>query len=171
MKDMIGYCGLDCETCGAYIGTINDDQALREKTAKLWAELNNVSILPEHINCEGCRANGAKTVFCEHLCEIRKCALSKGITTCGDCPELESCARMFPGETVYLYLTAPLSCVKYKLRVIRVEAGGENGQIVKRLKLEQIFEDGVYDFSFLKAHGIRSVCSARRLPEGWELFG
>lgn len=32
----------------------------------------------------------------------------------------ESRARMFPGETVYLYLTAPLSCVKYKLRVIRV---------------------------------------------------
>lgn len=51
MKDLIGYCGLDCETCGAYIGTVNDDHALREKTAKLWAELSNVSILPEHINC------------------------------------------------------------------------------------------------------------------------
>ena len=51
MKDGIGYCGLDCEKCDAYIATINDDQALREKTAKLWAELNNVSILPEHINC------------------------------------------------------------------------------------------------------------------------
>lgn len=83
----------------------------------------------------------------------------------------ESRARMFPGETVYLYLTAPLSCVKYKLRVIRVEAGGENGQTVKCLKFEQIFEDGVYDFSFLKARGVRSVRSARRLPEGLELFG
>ena len=38
MKDMIGYCGLDCENCDAYIATVNDDQALREKTAKLWAE-------------------------------------------------------------------------------------------------------------------------------------
>lgn len=83
----------------------------------------------------------------------------------------ESRARMSPGETVYLYLTAPLSCVKYKLRVIRVEAGGESGQTVKRLKLEQIFEDGVYDFSFLKARGVRSVRSARRLPEGLDLFG
>ena len=35
MKDMIGYCGLDCETCDAYLATIRDDQALREKTAKL----------------------------------------------------------------------------------------------------------------------------------------
>ena len=81
MKDMIGYCGLDCEKCDAYLATINDDQVLREKTAKLWAELNNAPILPEHINCEGCRANGAKTVFCEHMCEIRKCALEKRVST------------------------------------------------------------------------------------------
>ena len=85
MKDMIGYCGLDCEKCDAYIATVNDDQALREKTAKLWAKLNNAPILPEHINCEGCRMNGAKTVFCEHICEIRKCASKKGFFTCGDC--------------------------------------------------------------------------------------
>ena len=44
MRDMIGYCGLDCEKCDAYIATVNDDQALREKTAKLWAELNNAPI-------------------------------------------------------------------------------------------------------------------------------
>ena len=31
MKDLIGYCGLDCEKCHAYLATINDDQALREK--------------------------------------------------------------------------------------------------------------------------------------------
>ena len=89
MRDMIGYCGLDCEKCDAYIATVNDDQTLREKTAKLWAELNNAPILPEHINCVGCRADGVKTVFCEHMCEIRKCALSKGVSTCGDCSEVE----------------------------------------------------------------------------------
>lgn len=91
VKEMIGYCGLDCEKCDAYLATVNNDQALREKTAKLWAELNNAPILPEHINCEGCRANGAKTVFCNNLCEIRKCALKKGVSTSGDCPELDSC--------------------------------------------------------------------------------
>ena len=91
MKDMIGCCGLDCEKCDAYIATINNNQALREKTAKLWAKLNNAPILPEHINCEGCRVNGVKTVFCEKVCEIRKCALEKSFSTCGDCPELDSC--------------------------------------------------------------------------------
>ena len=91
MKDMIGFCGLDCEKCDAYIATMHDDQALREKTAKLWAELNNAPILPEHINCEGCRMSGAKTIFCENMCSVRQCTLKKGVTTCGDCPDLEKC--------------------------------------------------------------------------------
>lgn len=91
MKNLIGYCGLNCEKCDAYIATINNDQSLREKTAKLWSELNNAPILPEHINCEGCRMNGAKTVFCENLCIIRQCALKRGVSTCGDCSELENC--------------------------------------------------------------------------------
>ncbi len=55
MKNMIGYCGLDCEKCDAYLATIYDDNALREKTAK-----NNAPILPEHINCDGCRMDGKK---------------------------------------------------------------------------------------------------------------
>lgn len=91
MKKMIAYCGLDCEKCDAYLATIHDDQELREKTAKLWAELNQAPILPEHINCQGCRVEGVKTVFCDSLCEIRQCALKKGVVTCGDCPELENC--------------------------------------------------------------------------------
>ena len=94
MKDMIGYCGLDCEKCDAYIATVHNDQALREKTAKLWAELNNAPIFPEHINCEGCRMNGAKTAFCDSLCGIRKCALDKGVSTCGDCSEIETCKKV-----------------------------------------------------------------------------
>ena len=53
MKDMIGYCGLDCAACDAYLATVHDDQTLREKTAKLWSELNQAAILPEHINCLG----------------------------------------------------------------------------------------------------------------------
>ena len=91
MRKLIAYCGLDCETCDAYLATMHDDQPLREKTAKLWAELNHAPILPEHINCEGCRMDGRKTVYCESLCEIRQCAMKKGLATCGSCPSLEQC--------------------------------------------------------------------------------
>ena len=90
MKKMIGY----CEKCDAYLATINDDQALREKTAKLWAELNQAPILPEHIHCQGCRVDGVKTIFCDKLCAIRQCALKKGMATCGNCADLESCSTV-----------------------------------------------------------------------------
>ena len=78
MRPNIAYCGLDCEQCDAYIATLHDDQALREKTAKLWAELNHAPILPEHIHCQGCRADGVKTVFCEQLCAVRRRARQRG---------------------------------------------------------------------------------------------
>lgn len=91
MNKLTAYCGLNCGKCDAYIATKNNDQALREKTAKLWSELNNASILPEHINCDGCRMDGKKTVYCSTLCEIRKCAVGKGYETCGDCPEMKHC--------------------------------------------------------------------------------
>ena len=95
MKDnMIAYCGLNCKKCDAYLATIHDDQALREKTAKVWSELNHVTILPEQINCEGCRVDGVKTVYCESLCGIRQCALKMGFETCGDCPEMETCGTV-----------------------------------------------------------------------------
>ena len=91
MKNRIGYCGLDCEKCDAYIATITDNQSLREKTAALWASMNNVPILPEHINCNGCHGNGIKTIFCEHMCEIRKCAKEKNVTICIECVAFSTC--------------------------------------------------------------------------------
>ena len=91
MKKMIAYCGLNCEKCDAYIATINNNQILREQTAKKWSKLNNINILPEEINCHGCRADGLKTVFCENICSIRKCGFKKGFDTCGDCADLNKC--------------------------------------------------------------------------------
>ena len=52
MKKLLGCCGLDCENCGAYIATVNDDNEMRIKTAKLWSEWNNADIPPEAINCK-----------------------------------------------------------------------------------------------------------------------
>jgi hypothetical protein len=94
MNDSIAYCGLDCHKCEAYLATVNDDDGLRRKVAKEWSELNNVEITPEMINCEGCRADGKKTPFCESLCPIRQCAMERNYRTCGDCEEMESCTKV-----------------------------------------------------------------------------
>ncbi|MDE5755828.1 MAG: DUF3795 domain-containing protein [Clostridia bacterium] len=91
MKKLIAFCGLDCEKCDARIATLNNDDDLRDKVAKLWSEMNGVAITPEMINCEGCRVDGVKTPFCNDLCPIRQCALGKKCETCGDCPAMNEC--------------------------------------------------------------------------------
>ena len=76
-NQLIGCCGLDCEKCDARIATIANDNTLREKTAALWTKLNGVTILPEMINCTGCRIEDAKTPFCDKLCPVHNCVREK----------------------------------------------------------------------------------------------
>ena len=94
MRELVAYCGLDCEKCEAYIATQNDDDNMRRKVAKEWSELNNVEITPEMINCEGCRVDGKKTPFCESMCPIRQCASGRKMETCGSCAELMGCKKV-----------------------------------------------------------------------------
>ena len=97
MKELIGYCGLDCEQCDARRATINNDNELRARTARLWCEWNNTDqIKPEHINCLGCRVEGVKTVYCSYMCEVRKCCISRSCDTCADCSEKAGCEKLAP---------------------------------------------------------------------------
>ncbi len=94
MRELIAYCGLNCEKCEAYIATLNDDDVLRRKVAKEWSELNNVDITPDMINCQGCRVGGRKTPFCDSMCPIRQCAMGRKIETCGSCDEMNGCKKV-----------------------------------------------------------------------------
>ena len=94
MNRFIAYCGLDCESCEARLATVNNDAALRQKVAKEWSDLNGVEITPEMINCVGCRIDGVKTPYCESLCPIRQCAMSRGLEACGGCGEMERCEKL-----------------------------------------------------------------------------
>ncbi len=91
---LIAYCGLNCKKCEAYKATIDNDDELRKKVAAEWSDLNKVEITKEMINCEGCRANGKKTPFCDNLCPIRLCALGKNVETCGDCDKIKMCQKI-----------------------------------------------------------------------------
>ena len=95
-KELMAYCGLDCETCEARIATLANDDALRRKVATEWSEMNHVEITPAMINCVGCRVDGVKTPYCESLCPIRQCCLKKGMEHCGMCAEMDACATLAP---------------------------------------------------------------------------
>ena len=92
MNELVACCGLDCGRCEARLATINNDDALRERVARQWAEWNNAPyIKAEHINCMGCRTQGCKTYYCSDLCKIRHCVMEKGYNTCGGCEKMRTC--------------------------------------------------------------------------------
>ena len=84
-------CGLDCSSCPAFIATENNDEKLREKTAKEWTERyvskNKPPIKPEDINCLGCLSKNEPIYQGCLNCEIRKCGFNKGIKNCKECKE------------------------------------------------------------------------------------
>jgi len=90
MEKLIAYCGLDCTQCNAYLALKNNDQALREKTAAEWAKMHNFNCTPDMINCTSCKGTGVQVGHCSE-CEMRNCAVKKGVVNCGACNEFKTC--------------------------------------------------------------------------------
>jgi len=87
MNKMIAYCGLVCTDCPAYIATQADDQAALEKVAAQWREeFNAPDITVEWVICDGCWIGERKCGHCFE-CEIRACAVERGIVNCAHCAE------------------------------------------------------------------------------------
>ena len=84
MEQKLGVCGLNCLECPAYIATMNDDNELREKTAKSWSKTFNAHIKAEDINCKGCFNDEILFSHCFE-CDIRKCGNEKKVENCGLC--------------------------------------------------------------------------------------
>jgi len=84
--EMLAYCGLVCTDCNAYIAKQNDDDELRRKTAEEWSKPGD-PISPEEINCDGCKTEtGELYKWCPN-CEVRACAIEKGVETCAHCDD------------------------------------------------------------------------------------
>lgn len=74
------------------------------------------------------------------------------------------------GNTVYIYITAPISGIKYKCHVLETDipynVSGDNIRIAAamRIKLLEIYEIPI-SFSRLKEHGIFAVRGPRSMPD------
>ncbi|MBC8496785.1 MAG: DUF3795 domain-containing protein [Anaerolineales bacterium] len=88
MDKIIAYCGLVCSECPAYIATQADDRAALEQVAAQWSEEYNVpDITVEAVICDGCLGtDGHKCAHCSD-CEIRACAMERGVVNCAHCDE------------------------------------------------------------------------------------
>lgn len=90
---MIAYCGLDCAKCDGYLATQSGNKKEMEDVAKKWSVQFEADVKPEHILCDGCKAQGRKSYYCGSLCEIRKCASDKKFDTCIECVDY-ACAKL-----------------------------------------------------------------------------
>ena len=89
---MLGYCGINCDECSAYKGTVNTDMSLLEKAAgSYW---DGAYSAPEWV-CLGCTPadQGFLAKYCA-TCKIRGCAIEKKVQNCATCDGYESCTML-----------------------------------------------------------------------------
>ena len=95
----LAYCGYDCQQeCELYKATQTNDLEVKQATAKRWADKYGVkygvTLKPEEVACDGCRSKtGRLDYHCGHLCEVRKCGLSRKIKSCAVCADFPSCEK------------------------------------------------------------------------------
>ena len=93
MSEVVGCCGLLCSGCGAFIAFRDNDQAVRERTAAEWSIEYNCAFSPDAINCVGCSVEGEPHIGHCFECDIRLCAVDKGLSNCSECDDF-ACARL-----------------------------------------------------------------------------
>lgn len=103
--EMIAYCGLNCATCRIYL-------VAREKNPEKQKEMKRQIALyiKEHFDpkirvdditdCDGCTVKGGRLFSGCQKCDVRKCAMEKGIKNCAYCSEYacDKLNRMFASE-------------------------------------------------------------------------
>lgn len=95
METVIAACGLVCSRCDAYRATKEGSLEKLELVAADWRRRYACDqIAASNIRCNGCMTDGGpKCGHCESACEVRKCAMGKGVSTCAQCASFP-CERL-----------------------------------------------------------------------------
>jgi hypothetical protein len=98
---------LVCSDCAAYTATQANDPAALERVAAQWREeFSSPEITADSILCDGCLgtsclgSRGRRIGYCA-TCEIRACALERGLANCAHCADY-ACAKL---EGFYAHAT------------------------------------------------------------------
>jgi len=94
-ETMIAHCGIICEECPSFKGTISGDESLLIQMNRDHGKGNTDSI---DFVCLGCKYPDLKLIATDcSRCAIRSCALARGKDFCATCEDYLTC------ETVKLY--------------------------------------------------------------------
>ena len=88
MDSIIAYCGLVCSDCDAFIATqANDLEALERLAQRARDEFGVEDATPETSICDGCLTNTGRQIGYCAMCEIRACAVERGVANCAHCTD------------------------------------------------------------------------------------
>lgn len=84
---LVGACGLVCSECEAYAATQAGDEARIAALAADWSKQFGVTLGPDAVRCDGCMGAGERR--CGHCaeCDVRLCALGRGLENCAGCDD------------------------------------------------------------------------------------
>ncbi len=99
MDRMIAFCGSDCDACPIYLATPDTG--------------DTGSVARAITDCDGCRAGARLFAECEE-CEIRKCALARGLEGCARCDD-------FPCDVLRPHLAYD-PCARTQLESLRARS-------------------------------------------------
>jgi len=92
MQEMISHCGLVCTGCPAFIATQANSDEERQRVVEKWSS-EQAPLSIQDINCDGCLSTGKRLFkFCND-CEVRGCAVEKGVANCAYCGDF-ACAKL-----------------------------------------------------------------------------
>jgi hypothetical protein len=89
---MLGYCGIYCERCDIFEACTTGNAAKQKEIADWINEHFDAECTPEQICCSGCK--GPLDEHWSVACKVRVCASGRGVVTCVDCGEYETCETL-----------------------------------------------------------------------------
>ena len=90
---LIGFCGINCGECKAFVTTKNDDPVMRKLVAEEWSKSFGHQMKPEDINCVGCIVTEGPHIGHCAVCEIRNCGTKMKVENCAFCTQY-SCSKL-----------------------------------------------------------------------------
>lgn len=85
MDRLIAYCGLTCSDCPAFRATAAEDENSLEELAAAWSREFEAEITPDDCRCVGCLGEEGPQVAYVATCEVRTCAVPRGVRNCAYC--------------------------------------------------------------------------------------
>lgn len=85
-EKLVAPCGLYCGACSIRLAGKRGDRKLLEQMAEVLTIREGQPIGVEDLACDGCLSSDVVAIVCRN-CELRACAVRKGIRRCSECPD------------------------------------------------------------------------------------